>query len=543
MKKLILLLLMLCVIPLALGITVTLNAPGNNSWDTDGSIVFNFTVTGNDSTYDCNLYHNLSQAWGQDGTLVNSSTTNNTATTFTKSSISDQTGKIWNIRCEGTNAGTGWKATNNTINLDSVDPTVSVNSPTDVSWDTDGAVVFNITATDTNMDTCIFATNLNLSANTTGAWNSSGESFTPTTATAYNLSFGAGSNTWADERTGAYLWQVVCNDSAGNENTAINWTFYVDSVDPTEPNLTAIFVGDAVTTTGWTSAGTGSTSTDYTPKINWTAVTELNFSRYLLRIYNSTPTLIYSVNVSAKATNYHIVLTDLDADMAHAINVTAYDVAGNSKSSATNYAYTTDSTCHTLLTGWNICAYTRTTARNASILCNETACDYISKYNSSHEFQTFTAGASSNAGMTFNSSDNPDEDAVLFIYVSSDTDWEHELWEVGATNDDLWWNFTNASTEGWNLVPLLVQNSSVLPTNFQELDLSIAGNGTDILYSNYTTYFSMYVEENATGSKYIPFVSNWTLNNATAVDYGEAFWAYFSTTITEWTWNSSGEIS
>jgi len=175
---------------------------------------------------------------------------------------------------------------------------------------------------------------------------------------------------------------------------------------------------------------------------------------------------------------------------------------------------------------------------NATDLCDEVGsnCTYVAKYNSSHSFETFTRGAATNAGLGFNAS-TTNEDAVYFIYVSSNTTFENRTWNISKST----LNFTlrNAST-GWNIVPILNRSG----VYFWELDYSLNGNysignssGTNIpadkgynsSTTNITTQMSFYNESAASGSKFIPFRSNWTWYNTTFIDYGDAVWVHYNT--------------
>ncbi len=83
---------------------VTLNAPGNNSISSTSSVTFNFTAVDNISTtMNCSIY--LDGVFNQ----TNTSTGNNTATTFTINGISD--GKhTWYVQCENAANNTGTSA-------------------------------------------------------------------------------------------------------------------------------------------------------------------------------------------------------------------------------------------------------------------------------------------------------------------------------------------------------------------------------------------------------------------------------------------------
>lgn len=521
---------------------VNLITPTNNSYDGDGTATFVFNVTGDLAgiNYSCFLYDNFDGTFNQNVLNFNLTVKNDTNTNLIETGIADGT-YLWNIGCYSTGNSSVQYATNNyTLNVDDTDPVVTINYPTSNSvwYATNTAPTIGLTVVDNSAAECVLGTNLNVTSNTTGTYDAALQTYTYTNNTQFNFSNINSSNAWDDNNTGAYLWTYICNDSAGNTATlGSNYTFYVDTLAPTAPTLAGLYIGSA--TLGWTSIGDAQTSTDYTPRINWTVSTENNFSRYTIVVYNSSSFVsaneFYSANESTKSLDYHIVTSDLTADTTLYFNITAYDVAGNSNTSATKYTYTTDSTCHTLSTGWNICSYIRTAGHNASDLCTETSCSYISKYNSSHEFQTYTSGGSTNGDLSFNATNTPDEDAVMFIYVATDTSWETRYWQQNTP--ELYFNLTNYST-GWNLVPILNQSG----VNFEKLDNSINGNGTQVTLTNISNWMSFYNNSAASGSKAISFVRNWSINNATTINYGEAVWIHLNKTLLSYEWNASGEI-
>jgi len=602
--KLIILLLTICVmlasgamaaIPHSHNITniyigvATESTPLNGTWDNDGTVqYFNVTVNGDypGKNYTCYLYDDRDGSYGT--TTYYNDTSNMSSIGIDSLSGIPDGNYTWSIGCNCTYASGGnttivfplnssFEVTSNTSShfatgssggssghlsytyyVDDTDPVITVISPLDLSWVTSGTTSsttwqFNVSTSETYPGYCRLETNLNQTSNSTELYREV-ETNPYTSGTNFNFSFGS-IGVFLDNNTNNYIWNVVCNDSAGNDAyLSSNYTLLIDTIYPTEPTLYGLFVGYPGALTGnlgWLSAGTASTSTDYTPRINYTVATEYNFSRYVIDIYNSTTftaaNRVYQGNESTKTTDAHIVSSDLPADTALYINVTAYDLAGNSNGTVTYYTYTTDSTCHTLTDGWNICAFIRTTAQNASWIINETGADYISKFNTSHQFQTHTSGASASASMIFNGTkcnisycptiaDGNEE--VMFIYTTGSRTWEHRFWQVD--NHYNYYNLTNQSAEGWNIIPWYNQTGDA---TFGKLDYSLAGNETHILYNNVTDYLSFYNSSHT----YVDFANNWTYNNLTSIQYGEAFWAYYDGT--DWgdypggyVWNSSGEV-
>lgn len=516
---------------------VTLLSPGNLTWNNTGVIDFKYNVSGNltGTNYSCNLYHNIDQAFGIDSLQVNATVNNETFDTFRESGISENsTGWLWNVGCYTTqNSTTVLAKTNWTIKIDTTAPTSIVYSPADVTWDVDGNVTLGVNVTEANPDSCILKTNLTADTNTAGPYNSSAVTQVYLDQTFLYFDFGTNSSDnsiWLDNNTGAYLWTVSCNDSAGNIYNPSNVSFYVDSVAPTYCNIT-----------GPTN---NTKSTDYTPLLNWFASVELNFSRYEVLVDNdsdfSSPE--FQDNETNVSWNNMTAITGLEGDQDYFVNVSCYDVAGNKNSSDSveeqGWSYRTDSTCHTLYSGWNICSIIRTANVNATDICKEVGdtCSYVAMYNASHNFQTYTSGAATNEDMNFSSNaESPSENSTFFVYVTSDTIYENRTWEIDA--NDLLFNLTNYSS-GWNLVPILNRTGITLG----QLDYSINGDGSGVNDTNKTNWLS-YFNESAASINYETHTRNTTKNNQTFVPYGDSVWVHINKTVLNqaFYWNSSGE--
>ena len=513
--------------------TVSLTSPSNASWDTDGLVSFIFNTSGNLTgvNYSCGLWHNFSGSFVPTE-VFNTSVANGTPTTFVVSGFTDSNpGYKWNVQCNSSDDNVNvFNSVNRTFYVDSVAPVFIASVPANKSWSKSssmGGVVFGGTVSEVNNNTCVLKTNLDVLTNVTrSANNESAETAPYNNSAAFTFGFGSGS-LFAENNTAAYLWNLHCTDLAGNIATwSVNNTFYVDRTAPSA----FIFAGPANRTN----------STDWTPNITWARTTELNFSGYYIRIDNDTTFLSpeFQDNITNRTLNYTNVFANLTGSKYYNMMVTSYDEAGNERNATTALVYGTQEACHTLQAGWNVCAIQRSSPVNASDLCIEigTNCSYVAKYNSTHEFQTFTSGASTNGAMWFGSSALiPNESSTMFVYVSANTTWEGQ--SMSIRQDYLYFNLTNATT-GWNLVPVLDPRG----VTFQQLDKSINGNGTHVNLFNISNFFSYQNNTKPQGSKNTAFIRNWTLNNNTFVSYGETVWVNLNKSMTNYIWNASGEI-
>lgn len=513
---------------------ITLITPTNNTWSNSTIMNFGFNISGNltATNYSCTLYHSIAQAYGA-STNTNATVINGTRTYLRETGIADNaTGLLWNVGCTTEhNSTTVWARDNFTIFVDTTDPVVTIVNPISASWDNDGNVTFTINVTEANPNSCILQSNLWIPE--TSANNSANKSHDVRTYTNHvNLDFNFGNNTiWQENITGDYNWTVECNDSAANIANPANISFYVDIVAPSVPTLF--------------SPWNYTKSTDYTPILQWLNSTDNNWSNYIIQVDNdsdfSSPEF-YS-NTTGHINETTVDTGNLSGDFDYFWMVESFDLAGNynqSNDTTSWFEYRTDSTCRTLVADqWNICAMVRNASINASTLCTETSCSYISMYNDSHQFQTYTSGASTHAGMNFQSlsSTTPNSTGVAFIYVETNQTWENRTWEIDAADHQF--NLTNYSN-GWNIVPIVNQSGIWL----WELDYSINGDGTAVNWTNITQFMSFRNESASAGSKYIPYVRNLTINNLTIIDYGEAVWIHLNKTHAngEYIWNASGEI-
>ncbi len=123
---------------------VTLDAPANNGYDTDGVVIFNFTaIEDNPST--CQLYFRSNDTnWAENMSM---SYSNNTQHNFTSVTLVDGV-YVWGVRCNDT--GSNYNFSDNwTLTVDSTAPTnPSVTPPTDTNIKPRTSITYSCSGTD-----------------------------------------------------------------------------------------------------------------------------------------------------------------------------------------------------------------------------------------------------------------------------------------------------------------------------------------------------------------------------------------------------------
>jgi len=344
------------------------------------------------------------------------------------------------------------------------------------------------------------------------------------------------SGTLNDNSTG-YKFSFSCANTTGGfrQYNVTNITIKVDETAP------AAFTCTDVNNTR---------ASDFSPNINWTVSNDATsgFLRYLLRIRNGSDvagTSHSEYNVTSNGTLFREATLSSGYDQVYNWYISSYDVAGNERN-ATNcvspapFTYTTDTTCANLTAGWNACGALRD-GINASNICTEAGCNFVSKYSAvNHTYETYTNGSALYAGMTFLKGE------AIWVYVNTSTNWNGvdptdyapNLSLIGARR----WNLTDtsirvssisngtlANSSLWNII--CQQNRTLV--NFSEFGRKInkslsdvPGNITGNLKANGTAPFFSAV--NTSSGKYIPKVWNFTINDGHRIDYGECVWVYLN---------------
>jgi len=188
---------------------VNLLEPANDTWSTQATIGFNFSVTDNvASTLNCTLVIDGT------GSQTNESTINGVTTTLAHSGFSEGA-HDWSVYCID-DAGAQGNSTNRTVHIDVFNPVVSLNEPADSAQLSTNSFDVNFTVTDT-VDS-VFSCDLFVDASLTD----SDAAVDNNTLTGFTLS---------SLSEGAHTWNVTCVDDSGRQGSD-EYTFTIDSVAP-----------------------------------------------------------------------------------------------------------------------------------------------------------------------------------------------------------------------------------------------------------------------------------------------------------------------
>ncbi len=284
---------------------VNLIAPLSGTISNVSSVTFSFNTTDDASTtMNCSMYI--------DGILnqTNTSVQNGTTTVFPLVSGIPDGFYRWNVTCTDQSNNLGVSAARN-FTVDTTVPSVTLNSPYNLSLLNSSSVSFNFTATDNlaqKMSCLLFLDNVP---------NQTNSSVNNNTATVFNVS---------GISDGNHTWYVNCTDNAGNANTSETRSFNSSSVLPN------IALNSPANGASYTS------STPITVNLIFTATDAMsptmNCSLYLDGLLNYT-----NASVVSGSPDQISVLTALGS---YAWNVTCRDIFNNTNSSAT-YGFTISS--------------------------------------------------------------------------------------------------------------------------------------------------------------------------------------------------------
>tara|TARA_Y100000310_G_scaffold272554_1_gene287606 strand:- start:414 stop:7118 length:6705 start_codon:yes stop_codon:yes gene_type:complete len=235
---------------------------------------------------------------------VNSSLVNFNSTNYT---MSNNEYYLWNTskNTDGSynitiyyNDSLGYSNTTTLTNItvDNTNPSVSLNAPLNNTWANDGVINFIYTPSDTNIDSCALY------------HNASGWSINQTNS---SVNSNQQDNITLSFNDGNYLWNVWCNDSAGNSAFNANYTI---NVDTTFPSIAfASGANNSYFSRDWIYV-------DIT-------LTETNENTTTFYLYNSSIGLINTTILNPGSRN--INFTNLNPNMEYYYNVYARDKANN----------------------------------------------------------------------------------------------------------------------------------------------------------------------------------------------------------------------
>lgn len=534
-------LLLLLVTFVSGSISLVAVSPTNRSMSSSSRITYTINLTdSNSTTHACTLYTTENSSGGIQvwAAKVSSSVDNNSVLSFTPSLNVGETATgivyDWNVNCNSTEiSGEGTWITNltdrdglvpaaalgnSTFGVDTRAPEVTVEGyrPLDLEWLTVRDFTLGLIVNDSNPEFCFLGASINATFNTSRAFEKNITNLTYTNTTAFNFTgFDAGNTSMDDNGTGVYKWSYFCNDTAGNVATSENFTFWIDTTAPTDVgwNFSHFF-----TSPGNVTLFNLSTSTDYTPSLGWNITEDKNFSHYNLKAYNDSgkASLAFEFNISTLST-LAANMTQLAADVAFRLVISVFDKAGNSATGPTDINYTTTSICHDLNEGWNICGNLGD-ARNLGQYLTDFGASTVAYFNKTNEFETYVDGGDKAAvSVPFG--------RAIFAFMESSGEWEDSVHNsTDSITESILINRTNTA---WNIV--VVNNESVNSV-LQKVDYLANGNLVTISDSDgdllNVSVMSFYNNSASNGTKYIPFVGNLSINNATPVLFGDVIWMH-----------------
>ena len=204
---------------------VVLDSPENDSYLNSSSQNFSFSVKDTMSEI---LSCFLIVDGNDDVNKINSSVINNTLTIFSVDSIVNAEHN-WSVNCTDNSGNENFSATK-VFTIDTISPEIYLESPLDDSESDENSITFNYIGDDDNLDSC------ELWGNWSSGWhlNQTNLSVVDGETGSFNV----------DIDDGNYIWNVWCNDSAGNYGwNSSNYSFSV--LPDIFGNGSDIFVNDS----------------------------------------------------------------------------------------------------------------------------------------------------------------------------------------------------------------------------------------------------------------------------------------------------------
>jgi len=234
---------------------IILHYPAQNQFLNSTSLSLNFTPQDNVATQmNCSLYI--------DDAITDSTIASNDSVTTLSSGVLSEDSHTWNVNCTDA-PGNFNSSETRTFIIDLTLPVVNLEYPSDGSWFTISSFDFNYTPTDLyTIDVC------ELWANFSGTWAQVNTENDPV-----NFSVNNFTKTLSD---GEFIWNVWCNDSAGNgAYNSSNYTVYVDTQNPTISFISSTLSNNSLTNNDWIFINvSASDANKLNVTLNWNGVNE-----------------------------------------------------------------------------------------------------------------------------------------------------------------------------------------------------------------------------------------------------------------------------
>lgn len=187
--------------------SVSLNAPSNNRYFNVSSVIFNWTTSGELDSYFSNLTI--------DGVsnVTDIPTANNTLTPQTVNGFADG---LHNWSVTSYNSSVSNSSTTQFFTIDTIPPSIALNSPANATYTNNTLVNFNFTQTD------VLSPTSNCSLFIDNVLNSTNATTDNSTATISPVTMSEGNHNW----------YISCTDLAGNTNVSEIRTVIIDTISP-----------------------------------------------------------------------------------------------------------------------------------------------------------------------------------------------------------------------------------------------------------------------------------------------------------------------
>lgn len=293
---------------------VGLLTPTVANWTVQNNVT-GFQYQANDTgLFACQLYTNYSGTWLANKTNTSASDGLINATTDTVNMTLKEGHILWNVLCNDSVGNAVWGLTsgrNMSVTVDTMNPSITLNSPSTNAYRNAPNATFSYTLTDAWPSVC------NLTINRTGAFVTNLTNTTPVSGIANTMD--------VNLSTGIYKWNIYCNDtSARTSTTSTNFTITIDTTFP--------MVGFEYPVNDFNFSGA-------TVKFNGSS----NDTNLYLTSHNFTSK--FPTNNGTNA-SFQFINTSGLADGNYSVNISVNDSAGNLNTS-TNLYFRVDNTAPT----------------------------------------------------------------------------------------------------------------------------------------------------------------------------------------------------
>jgi len=375
---------------------VTLNNPADNNWSKNRLVSLNYTIVSafgsSIAPFKTRIFTNETGDWLPRTGTINADNNTDTLRDYT---FPELTAILWNIEAKDANNGAVFNfSTNRTINIDSINPTVS--NVTENSTQ-DNTSILQFLPTDINLAGVILYVNYTTNGHRPNYTNVSAE------LTTGELII----HSPTESSNGVFVYSITVNDSSGRTFSTDNFSLIVDTVPPALSSITNV----------------SSRACD-TRNITWTTNENANHTfRYDTDSVVSDGTVI--IDSTSQTSHSALLDFDLNREITHTFNISVTDIAGNENSTQVTFQ-TPASVC----AGWSQYGVYDALI-NLSLIQNQSGADLVYFWNASAQDWVFhTAGLSANGGV-----DMGKKTGYNVVHLFEDT---NSTWYRNTTNDGVY---------------------------------------------------------------------------------------------------------